>query len=218
MFTRGATQSHAPSNPISDKNFHLPLFYFFIYIYTINPMIMKTLRYFYHPNLTPYAYFDGRQNFSQIQSTWNQLNAKINGIIADIGSVNIKIGGYDVVALGKELHTVADFYAHSNYVDLYVGYYKSNNNGNMPTTIPTYEEGLQDAGFKEILKSNLRTGDFNLFDNEKTNPNGARAQSPTSHNKMNKDNINTPLGKLAKNVAIKHTTQIFNQLKNKLDD
>jgi hypothetical protein len=137
---------------------------------------MKTLRYFYHPNLTPYAYFDGRQNFSQIQSTWNQLNAKINGIIADIGSVNIKIGGYDVVALGKELHTVADFYAHSNYVDLYVGYYKSNNNGNMPTTIPTYEEGLQDAGFKEILKSNLRTGDFNLFDNEKTNPNGARAQ------------------------------------------
>ena len=33
------------------------------------------------------------------------------------------MGGADVVSLGKALHTVADFYAHSNYVELYIGYH-----------------------------------------------------------------------------------------------
>ena len=80
------------------------------------------------------------------------------------------------------------------------------------------EEGMEDKNFRNILESRLRTGDFNLFDNEFTNPNGKRAQSPTSHNKMNKDNVNTPMGRLAKDVAIKHTIKILNQLKEKINN
>ena len=165
-------------------------------------------------------HFDGRQNFRQVQSTWKQLNANINRTINNIGSVNIKLGGFDVVSLGKELHTVADFYAHSNYVDLYVDYYKSNNNGKMPTSIPTYDEGMQDAGFKKILVSKLRTGDFHLLDNEKfdINPFRENADEPTSHNKMNKDDVSTTYGRLAKDVATKHSVKILNQVKEKMND
>jgi hypothetical protein len=41
------------------------------------------------------------------------------------------------------------------------------------------------------------------------NPFREYANEPTSHNKMNKDNANTPAGKLAKETAIEHTTKIL---------
>jgi len=58
-------------------------------------------------------------------------------------------------------------------------------------------------------------GDFDIIDNEITNPNGKKAQQPTSHNKMNKDKANTPAGRLAEKVATEHTTQILKQVKEK---
>ena len=69
------------------------------------------------------------------------------------------------------------------------------------------------SNFNAILKTSLRTGDFDIVDNEITNPKGEKAQQPTSHNKMNKDKANTAAGKLAEKVATEHTIQILKQLK-----
>ena len=64
------------------------------------------------------------------------------------------------------------------------------------------------------LKKQLRTGDYDFFDNEKfdINPFREQADEPTSHNKMNKDKANTFAGKLAKQAAIKHTIKILRTL------
>ena len=66
-----------------------------------------------------------------------------------------------------------------------------------------------------MLQDKLRTGDYDIIDNEFTNPDGKKAQSPTSHNKMNKDKANTAAGKLAEQVATEHTTKILKQVKDK---
>jgi len=161
-------------------------------------------------------HFDGRQNYSEVQSTWKSLNSEISSKISDIGSFNKKFGGNDAILFGRMVHTVQDFYSHSNYVELYIDYYKGLNDGAMPTSVPIYDSengGTNNADFNAILKDNLRTGDFHIIDNEITNPDGTRAQSPTSHNKMNKDKANTPAGRLAEKTATEHTTKIFKQLK-----
>lgn len=159
-------------------------------------------------------HFDNRANYSAVQARWNTLNQDISKTIGNIGLGNKLLGGSDVVKLGLLLHNVQDFYAHSNYADLYIEYYKGVNNGAMPTSLPTYDEGIQNPDFNKLLQEKLRTGEFNLFDNEKfdINPFRERANEPTSHNMMNKDNANTPAGKLAKQAAIRHTTKILNTI------
>jgi len=160
-------------------------------------------------------HFDGRQNYSDVQSTWKNLNSEISSKISDLGSFNKKFGGDDAVLFGRMVHTVQDFYSHSNYVELYIDYFKSTNDGAMPTSVPIYDAengGTSDTVFNSILKDNLRTGDFDAIDNEFSNPNGTRSQSPDSHNKMNKDKANTPAGRLAEKVATEHTIQIFKQV------
>lgn len=168
-------------------------------------------------------HFDGRKNFSQIKDTWSGLNKEINNRINDIGAINKSLGGYDVKQLGINLHTVQDFYSHSNYVELYVEYFKGAN-GKMPTDVPTYEEGLKVPGFKALMDrttydangkyQGLHTGEFNLTDNEfwDINPFGDKHTGPNSHKRTNKDEAKTPEGKLAKKVATKHTTQILKKL------
>ena len=162
-------------------------------------------------------HFDGRQNYSQVQNTWSQLNSDIESTVSNIGSMNKCLGGYDVSKLGVLLHNLQDFYSHSNYVDLYVEYYKSKNDGEMPSTVPFYDSkngGTKDKEFKNILKGQLRTGDFDLKDNEAVDidPFHENANSPTSHNQMNKDRANTPNGKLAEKVATEHTAKILKKV------
>ena len=160
-------------------------------------------------------HFDNRQNYSEVQSTWSSLNSEIDSKISDLGSFNKKFGGDDAVLFGRMLHTVQDFYSHSNYVELYIDYFKTNNDGAIPDSVPTYDVGIQDKSFNKILQNGLRTGDFDFIDNEVTNPDGSKAQSPTSHNKMNKDKADTLAGKLAEKVATDHTAKILSQLKKK---
>jgi hypothetical protein len=111
-------------------------------------------------------HFDGRANYLAVQTRWNSLNKDIATTIGNIGGGNKLLGGYDVKHLGKLLHNVQDFYAHSNYAELYIEYYQGANNGAMPTSLPTYDEGIKNADFNSLLKDNLRTGDFHIFDNE----------------------------------------------------
>ena len=156
-------------------------------------------------------HFDGRANYSAVQSRWRSLNKDIATTIGNIGGGNKLLGGSDVTHLGKLLHNVQDFYSHSNYAELYIEYYQGANNGALPTSLPTYDEGIKNADFNSLLKDNLRTGDFHIFDNEiiDINPFREHADEPTSHNKMNKDNADTYAGKLAKQAAINHTTKIL---------
>ncbi len=86
-------------------------------------------------------HFDGRKNFIQVQKTWNKLNSHLNSKIDDLGSFNRKYGGDDAVLFGRMLHTVQDFYSHSNYVELYIEYFKGSHDGSMPTSVPIYDDG-----------------------------------------------------------------------------
>ena len=161
-------------------------------------------------------HFDGRKDYINVQMTWFDLNAEIENKINDLGSFNRKLGGDDAVLFGRLIHTVQDFYSHSNYVNLYIDYYKKGHMGDMPDSVPIYDSkkgGTNDSDFNVILQKNLRTGDFDTIDNEFTNKNGNKANEPTSHNKMNKDKANTAAGRLAKKVATEHTKQILEQVK-----
>jgi RHS repeat-associated protein len=159
-------------------------------------------------------HFDGRANYSAVQARWSSLNNDIATTSANIGGGNKLLGGSDVRHLGKLIHNVQDFYAHSNYVELYIEYYQGANDGMLPTSVPIYDDGVKNADFNSLLKDRLRTGDFHITDNEKIdiNPFREHANSPTSHNKMNKDNANTYAGKLAKQAAINHTTKILKEV------
>jgi len=125
------------------------------------------------------------------------------------------MGGDDAVLFGRMIHTVQDFYSHSNYVELYIDYYKGLNAGSMPTSVPTYDNGIKIEVFNSILKNKLSTGEFDLMDNEfwDVNPTGDNHTGPNSHKAMNKDKADTPAGRLAEKVATEHTTQILKQVK-----
>ena len=157
-------------------------------------------------------HFDNKANYSAVKDRWNSLNRDIAKTIGEIGRGNVD--KRNTIRFGKMLHNVQDFYAHSNYAELYVEYYQGINNGELPTSLPTFDEGIKDSDFNQFLKGKLRTGDFHLLDNEKfdINPFREHADEPTSHNKMNKDNADTYVGRLAKQAAIEHTTKILNRI------
>jgi RHS repeat-associated protein len=136
-------------------------------------------------------HFDGRNNFDQIQAVWKGLNEGLKELKDDFGWGNRHFGGPDAQKLGVMLHTVQDFYAHSNYVELYIQYYQDTHDGDVPdiSNIPLYEDALNDAKFTdEYLKPKLKTGEFDVFDyikgkdKEKTNKRGE-----THHDEIAKD-------------------------------
>jgi RHS repeat-associated protein len=155
-------------------------------------------------------HFDGRKNFSEIETTWNKVNKQIQS------------RGSDYNNLGYDLHTVQDFYSHSNYVELYVEFYK-NQGGDMSKfsadLVPLFEDGVKDAKFKEVLKKSLRTGEFELSSNEKMPWTDKSKLGKRSHYEMNKDSNESKHGKekitgtkisfhdLAKEVAERATTE-----------
>jgi hypothetical protein len=122
-------------------------------------------------------HFDGRDDFEAVQRTW----AEINGRMANRNSG-------DYYGLGVDLHTVQDFYAHSNYVELYVEYYRDSGKdmGSFTVTmIPLYQDGINDEAFRtNYLEPRLHTGEFSILKDfilEKTPENSNR------HYNMNKD-------------------------------
>jgi len=170
-------------------------------------------------------HFDNRKNFSEIQSTWKSIN-EVKSIIKRTN---------DYYALGILLHTVQDFYSHSNYVELYVQYYKDQG-GDMSKfsadMIPLFEDGIKIKEFREkYLEPKLRTGDFDLKKNEKFDFFGLFGDfdenDKNTHYRMNKDSNKSLQGKekvkgtkmtyhdLAKNVATRATDKILKEKKKK---
>ena len=77
---------------------------------------------------------------------------------------------------GISLHTVADFYAHSNYIDLYSEYANENKLSMNIDDIPTFSDAMNDEKFMKFVEENggLKTGAFPGWGKK-------------SHKKMNKD-------------------------------
>ena len=75
--------------------------------------------------------------------------------------------------IGKDLHTIGDFYSHSNYIDLFLEYMDKNPGiANTASDIPTFgdvisSEGTEDDKWKDFrenyLKGNLRTGIYGKY-------------------------------------------------------
>ena len=187
----------------------------------------------FHP-LDEGRHFDG-MDFNAINNNWQGINKEIDNI--NIGWFNKSAGGWDVVQLGKSLHAVQDFYSHSNYVELYIEYYRKNNNDAMPAIgeIPTYDEVVENtekyADFSNTyLKPRLHTGDFGgagyVLDKEK-DIQETHEKGKDHHDDLAKDDLS--MGKkvtnskgetlnthtAARDVATRHSTKI---IKKKLNE
>ena len=60
--------------------------------------------------------------------------------------------------IGKQLHSIADFYSHSNYIELYIQAYGIGGDIN---SIPTFQEVFGDTKYEKFaarLIDNLKTG------------------------------------------------------------
>jgi len=64
------------------------------------------------------------------------------------------------VDAGEALHTVADFYSHSNYIDVYMKYAKGAGIKLDANNIPTLEEAMAIPGLKDMLNKELKTGNY----------------------------------------------------------
>ena len=147
-------------------------------------------------------HFDGRGSFKEINDTWKGINKRIAG------------RGGDYFGLGADLHNVQDFYSHSNYVELFVEYYKSTNNGALPNDIPSYTQGLKNSKFKAILEGKLHTGKFGVTEFLVKEKLAKKTMPADYHQQMNKDDLGK--GKdyehnLAKIAAAKHSVEILNE-------
>jgi hypothetical protein len=175
------------------------------------------------------AHFDGKRNSAAVTQTWNQLNEHI-------ANTNIKtieeneING--IAKMGQLLHTVQDFYAHSNYVELYVQYYQESGKDMAnfdPKAIPTYNEAIAAGGafvdkYLNNPKAGIKTGEFNVVP-WVIGVDGAIVHSKglTHHDDLNKDEptegkggtnvagTNLKWHDLAKEVATKETVNILNE-------
>ena len=160
-------------------------------------------------------HFDGRKNFAEIQLGWNKVNARI------------RLRG-DYYGLGYDIHNTQDFYAHSNYVELHVEFYKDTIKVMANYTLdscPVYEEGIKIKDFLEkyLIAKKLHSGIFSLLSNEYIPWTINANLGPETHYRMNKDNskpeslkgssyvegTKITYGELAKAVAMKATNIIL---------
>ena len=175
------------------------------------------------------THFDNKFTARDVYKRWASLSKEIQNVkLGNENDILTHNGTDDDIKLGKVLHTVQDFYAHSNYVELYVDYYQKNHNGDIPKPdgIPIYDDGIKDTKFKnEYLDVNLKTGAFDvpkwIVGQDKKS---ANKQGHMHHDELNKDNESTSEGKkivnnrislhkYARQTAYKHTRKILEEKK-----
>jgi len=96
---------------------------------------------------------------------------------------------------GINLHTVADFYSHSNYIELYKGFAEANGLSMGIDKIPTFSEAMKNPELVKHLQDNgLKTGtyDTGYLEDKKRGKEG-------SHGAMNLDSNSSPAGKKSYN-------------------
>ena len=122
------------------------------------------------------VHIDGKHNSNDIVSLYNKA---FDGAVKDI-----KNGRY--IRAGRELHTIADFYSHSNFLEVYADYAYENGIDVTLDNIPTLTEAQNDSKLWNYMQDKLETGDYSII-----NP---KSTDGKSHNKMNKDNPDSEKG------------------------
>ena len=180
------------------------------------------------------VHFDNKFTAQDVYKRWESLAKEIQDAKLSDDDGRILKGDIDMSFdenLAKVLHTVQDFYSHTNFVELYIEYYKNTHNGNDPNEaeVPIYDDAIKDDKFKkEYLDTRLKSGGFNLWrwlrgvDKKNTDKRGH-----THHDDLNKDDENTPEGKkkhtgvslhsYARTVATKHTKKIIKEKNEELE-
>ena len=92
-------------------------------------------------------HLDNQKDFTSITNTYNASITKFNE------SINKK----DYASAGEALHTIADFYSHSNYIDIYKRYCIATSKKPDISNIPTFSEALKDPKLAEMMKNELYT-------------------------------------------------------------
>jgi hypothetical protein len=119
------------------------------------------------------VHMDGMKGTTNILNAYNGAKNNFNA--------NMSKGNY--ILAGENLHTVADFYSHSNYIPLYKKYAEANGKSMDIKDIPTFAEGMKDAKLKEFIESKggLKTGTYK-------NPlQDATTKDTNAHGNMNLD-------------------------------
>jgi len=157
------------------------------------------------------VHLDNMKGYTSIATAYNNAVKSFKS--------NINKGGWEVA--GISLHTVADFYSHSNYIELYREYARENHLSMAIEDIPTFSEAQNDSKLVDFLKDkDFRTGTYG--DGPLAYIRDKISKDPMSHNKTNKDNKNTSAGRIQYNdtatmydaalaVAKKDTKNIVNE-------
>ena len=100
------------------------------------------------------VHLDNMRGFESIKEHY--LNA-VNGF-----NSNMQAGNY--VTAGENLHTIADFYSHSNYIDLYSQYASENGLSMAIDDIPTFFDAMNNTDFVDYANSHggFQTGSFSI--------------------------------------------------------
>jgi hypothetical protein len=159
-------------------------------------------------------HLDSRTNFNAVANGYNNATSNFES--------SIRAGEYSDA--GMTLHTVGDFYSHSNYIDLYMEYAEDAGIDIDVNNIPTFDEAISIPEFKTILEQGLKTGVYkDPFTDKFTN-------NKDSHKKMNLDSNKTEQGKksfgdtsatkhdAARSVAEKDITNRVQKINQEIDD
>lgn len=100
------------------------------------------------------VHLDNMRGFESIKEHY--LNA-VNGF-----NSNMQAGNY--VTAGENLHTIADIYSHSNYIDLYSQYALENGLSMAIDDIPTFFDAMNNTDFVDYANSHggFQTGSFSI--------------------------------------------------------
>ena len=103
------------------------------------------------------SHFDG-MNYSQIKNNFRSIFSSTIEIIEGYKNGKMTEFGFGHL-VGRNLHTIQDFYSHSNYIELYIQQYGETS----LDLIPTFQDVLSDpqySDFSQLLESNLKTGEY----------------------------------------------------------
>jgi hypothetical protein len=91
---------------------------------------------------------------------------------------------------GVALHTISDFYAHSNYIPLYKQYAEENKLSMDINDIPTFTNAMKDENLMKFIESKggLKTGTYEGMWHD------SRTTDPNAHGNMNLDSNDSKLG------------------------
>ena len=138
-------------------------------------------------------HLDNYNNFNDIYSDYTNA----------VNSAKTNLSERNYIKAGEDIHTVVDFYSHSNYISLYNDY-MGDNDFNIDD-IPTFEEGVNIPGFREKLENELKTGIYP--DRKADNKENSHEYMNLDSNKRNGSTKMGNTGRATKHEAAKKTAQ-----------